>query len=67
MLQNLSDTHSETYKLQIVTFEPGQPEQFFQLLKNFKRAVDWTGTTTAAGNINYLRTLLHGEALQEFD
>ena len=67
MLQNLSDTHSETYKLKIVTFEHGQPEQFLQLLNNFKRAVDWTGTTTAEGKIKYLRNLLHGEALQELD
>ena len=36
-------------------------------MKNFKTAVDGTGTTLVAGKINYLRTLLHGESLQEFD
>ena len=36
-------------------------------MENFKRAVDGTGTTTAAEKINYLHTLLHGKALREFD
>ena len=36
-------------------------------MNNFKTAVDGTGTTSVAGKINYLRTLLHGESLQEFD
>ena len=36
-------------------------------MKNFKRAVDRTVTTTSAGKINYLRTLLHGEELRELD
>ena len=36
-------------------------------MKNFKRAVDCTGNTMEAGNINYLRTLLRGEALRYFD
>ena len=36
-------------------------------MKNFKRAVDGTRTTTAAGNIYYLHTLLLGESLLEFD
>ena len=36
-------------------------------MKNFNRVVERTGTTTAAGNINYLRALLCGEELREFD
>ena len=36
-------------------------------MKNFKIVVDGTGTKTAAGKINYLHTLLRGEALREFD
>ena len=36
-------------------------------MKNFKRVVDKTGTTAAAGKTNYLRILILGEALQEFD
>ena len=67
MRRNASDVDSETYKLKIVTLDHGQPEKFLQLIMNLKRAVDRTGAKTSAGKINYLRTLLSGEALQEFD
>ena len=63
MRQNPSDAASEMYKLNIVTFENGQPEEFLQLMKNFNIAVDGTGTATLAGKINYLRTMLHAEVL----
>ena len=53
--------------MNIVTFKHGQPEEFLQLIKNFKIAVDGTGTTTAAGKIHYLLTLLRRESLREFD
>ena len=52
MRRNPSDANSETYELKIVTFEHGQPEEFLALVKNFKKLVEGTGTTTAAGNIN---------------
>ena len=58
---------SETYELKIVNFKHGQTKEFLQLIKNFKRAVDGTGTATTAGKINYLLTLLRGESLLEFD
>ena len=64
---NCPAQNSETYELKIVTFEHGQPEEFLQLMKNFKRAVDGTGNTTAAGKINYLHTLLNGGSLRAFD
>ena len=67
MRQNPSDVASETYKLKIATFEHGQPEEFLEIVNNFKRTIDGTGTTMAAGKINYLRTLLRGESLRELD
>ena len=60
MRQNPSNAEWEMYELKIIIFEHGQPEEFLQLVKNFKRAVDGTGTKMAAGKINYLRTLLCG-------
>ena len=36
-------------------------------MNNFKTAVDGSGTMSATGKINYLRTLIHGEEIQEFD
>ena len=67
MCQNPSNIASEMYKLKIVTFDHGQLEEFLQLMKNFKRVVDGTGTATVAGNINYPLTILHWESLQDFD
>ena len=60
---NPYSTESETYELKIVTFDHGQPEEFPKLTKNSKRAVDRAGATKTAGKINYLRTILRGEAL----
>ena len=64
MRQKPSDVASKKYKLKIVTFKQGQPEEWMEITKKFKIVVDETGTTTAAGKINYLRTLLCDEALQ---
>ena len=64
MRRNLSDADSEMYKLNIVTFEHGQPEEFFALMKNFNRVVDGTGTMPVVCKKNYLGTILRGEALQ---
>ena len=63
MRQYPSDADSETYKLKIVLFENRQPEEFLALMKNFKSAIDRTGNTSAAGKINYIRTLLCGESI----
>ena len=67
MRQNLSNADSETYKLNIATFEHGQPEEFLALMNNFKTAIGGTGNMLAEGKINYLLTLLRGESLQDFD
>ena len=64
--QNTSDADSETYEPNIVNFEHGQLEEFLQLMNNFKRAVDGTGTTKVEGKVTYICTLLSGEELQEF-
>ena len=51
----------------MAVFENGQPEELLGFLKNFRKAIDGTGTTAVARRINYLRTILCGEALWEFD
>ena len=51
---------SETYKLKIAMFDNGKPDEFLKMRKNFNTVIDGTGTTTAAGKINYLRTQLRG-------
>ena len=59
-MRNPSDADSETYELNSIAFEHGQPEEFLQLVKNFKRSVERTGTKTTAGKMNYLCTTLRG-------
>ena len=48
-------------------FEDFQLEELIALLKNFKKAIDRTGTTTVSGWINYLCTMLCGVLLRGFD
>ena len=48
------------------TFNDGQQEEFLSLLRNFKIAINGTGTTTPSVRITYLRTMLSGQALREF-
>ena len=44
-----------------------QSEEPIIILKKFKKVIDGTGTTNVSGRTNYLRKMLRGEALQEFD
>ena len=67
MRRNTSSAASEMYNVNMNTFDDGQPEEFLSLLRKFKIATDVTRTTTPYGQINYLRTMLRGKALQEFD
>ena len=67
MRRNPSYSDSKTYELKIVMFEHVQPEELLALMHNCRRVVDGIGNTLVAVNINYLRTLLRGESLQEFD
>ena len=67
MRLNLASSASEPYELEMATFENGQPEEFLALLKNSKTAINGTGTMSVSGISYYLRTMLHGEALREFD
>ena len=53
--------------MNISTFDDDQPEEFLALLRNFKIAIGGTGTTTPTGRIGYLRTMLLGKSLREFD
>ena len=43
---------SKTYKLKVQTFENDKPEEFLQMMKDFKTGIDGTGTTSAPGEFN---------------
>ena len=59
MIQNL--------RVQDDFFENVKPEELLQFLKIPKKDIDRTGISAAAGGINFICTLLCGEALWEFD
>ena len=67
MRRNSESVGSETYEFKITIFENGAPEELLQFLTNGNKAIKVTGAMTAAVRINFLRTLLRVEALQEFD
>ena len=67
MRRHPASATSETYELKIKTFENGKPEELIQMMKDFNTATDRTGTTSDNGKIQFLRTMLRGEALREFD
>ena len=63
MCQDPVSATSDTYELKVQTFKNGKPEEFLQMMKNFKNGIDGTGTTSASGKIQFLRTMLRGEDL----
>ena len=67
MRQNPVLATSKIYELKFPTFKNGKPEYFLQMMKDFKTATDGTGTMSATVKTNFLRTMLRGEALREFN
>ena len=63
--RNPSSAASETYNMN--TFDDGQPEEFLTLLNKFKISIDGGVTTAPSALINYLRMILCGQELREFD
>ena len=64
MRQILAPAASKTYKFKMTVFENVRPEELPGFLKNFKNFIDGNRTTIVSGRINYLRTLVCGEALR---
>ena len=46
MRQYPASSTSETYKLKIVTFENGKPEEFLALIKKLMTSIEGTGNTS---------------------
>ena len=63
---NLASATPETYEFKIAVFKNFQPQELHGFLKNSKKANYGTGNNTVAGHINYLHTMICGEALREF-
>ena len=60
MRRNPAMDTSETYNINMYKFEVYQPEEFLALLKNFRVAIDGTGTTSPPGQMIYLHNMVLG-------
>ena len=49
-----------TYKLKVQMFENGKPEEFLQMMKDFKTGIDRTATTYATVKFNFYAKLYAG-------
>ena len=58
---------SDTYKLKVQIFENGKLKEFLQMKKDFKTGTKGTGSTSSDGKIQFLRTMLCGKYLREFE
>ena len=47
ILQDTESVTSKNYKLKVLMSKNGKPEDFLQMMKEFKTATDGTGTTYA--------------------
>ena len=65
--RNPSQSTSETCKMSMSNFDDSQPEELITLLRNFRITIDGTVMTSPSGWNNYLRKMLRGASLREFD
>ena len=64
MRNNTVSAGSETYKFKMTIFNNGIPEELLQFMMKVKKDIEVTGTMKVARRINFLRTILLGEALR---
>ena len=58
---------SDLYEFRMSLFDHGNPEEFLLFVKNFQMTLAPTGTFEIEVRVRYLRTLVRGEALRQFD
>ena len=57
----------DLYELKMVLFGNCEPEGFLLFIHNFNITIEASGTLKYGANIQYLHTLVRGEALRQFD
>ena len=67
MRRDPTSSTSELYDFRMSLFEHGDTEEFLLFVPNFQMTLEATGTLETEANVQYLRTLVHGEALHQFD
>ena len=59
--------NSDLYEPKMALFDQGDPEEFLLFISNFNMNLEVPGTLKSGTNIQYLRTIVHVEALSQFD
>ena len=57
----------DLYGFRISLFDHGEPEEFLFFVRNFQMTLVATGALETEAKVQYLRTLVSGEALRQFD
>ena len=57
----------DLYDFKMSLFDHDKPEGFLLFIRNFSMTLAETGTLKMDTNIQYLRTLVRGEVLSQFD
>ena len=57
----------DLYQFKMIFFDNGYPEDFLLFIRNFNMAHEASGTILSGLKIQYLCTMVHGEALRQFD
>ena len=58
---------SDLYEIKMALFDNGEPEELLLFICNFCMTLEASGTLKAGAKIQYLCTLVHGEALRQFE
>ena len=59
--------NADLYELKMALFDNGKLEKFLLFIDNSNMTNEASGTFVASTNIQYLHTLIHGEALHQFN
>ena len=67
LLRDPMSSTSDLYECMMSLFDHGEPEEFLLFVQNFQMTLATTETLEAEVKVHYLCTLIHGEALRQFD
>ena len=65
--RDLTSSTSDLYEFNMSLFDHVQPEEFLFFVRKFNTTIAATETLDMSANIQYLRTLVYGESLRQFD
>ena len=58
---------SDLYEFRMYLFDNGDTEECLFFVLNFKMMIEASGSMDTGAKVQHLRTLVHGEALSQFD